>query len=81
MLPLAQQNQVRGTLEQVEQECAKLHALAAASAEMLDEAWTAFNLGPPNRHYAVLSDFDTPTVPLPAGDGTVGAPPAAAAGG
>jgi len=70
--------QVRGTLEQVEQECAKLHALAASAAEMIDEAWAAFDLAPPNRHYAVLCDFDTPVIPLPAGDGTVGLPAAAA---
>jgi len=76
VLPVPELNQVRGTLEQVEQECAKLHALAAASAEMLDEAWAAFGLERPNRHFEVLSDFDTqPIVPLPAGDGTVGTSP------
>jgi hypothetical protein len=64
--------QIRGTLEQAEQECAKLHALAATAAEMLDEAWRAFGYEPPPRHYEVLSDFDQPlTVPLPNGDGTV----------
>jgi hypothetical protein len=80
VLPIPEQAQVRGTLEQVEQECAKLHALAAAAAVMLDEAWTAFNMPPPDRHYAVLSDYDTPTVPLPLGDGTVGIPAASAGG-
>ncbi len=34
--------QVRGTLEQAEQECAKLHALAATAAEMIDEAYRGF---------------------------------------
>ncbi len=72
--------QIRGTLEQVEQESAKLHALAAATAEMLDEAWAAFGFTPPDRHYAVLCDFDTPSIPLPLGDGTVGAPAASASG-
>jgi hypothetical protein len=78
----AELEQVRGTLGQIEQECAKLHLLAAAAAEMLAEAWTAFDLPAPPRHYIVLSDFDEPTIPLPAGDGTVNATdpgPAAAA--
>jgi hypothetical protein len=64
--------QVRGTLQQAEQECAKLHALAAAAAEMIDDAYSAFfgSTGP--RHYAVLSDYDvSPATSL--GDGTVGA--------
>jgi hypothetical protein len=70
--------QFRSTLEQIEQECAKLHALAAAAAEMIDEAWTACEAGPPNRHYIVLCDFDNaPTIPLPLGDGTATAGPAA----
>ena len=64
--------QIRGTLQQAEQECAKLHALAAAAAEMIDEAYRAFDLEQPDRHYAVLCDFDTPQIPLPLGDGTVG---------
>jgi hypothetical protein len=63
--------QIRGTLEQVEQECAKLHALAGAVTAMLDEAWAAFNLEPPARHFEVLCDYDVPTIPLPVGDGTV----------
>src|ERR1700675_2604014 len=44
--------QVRATLEQAEMECAKLHALAGAAAEMIDEGWAAFGLTPPERHYA-----------------------------
>ena len=71
--------QIHGTLEQAEQECAKLHALAAASAEMIDEAYTAFDGGCPPRHFAVLCDFDEPHT-LPLGDGTVGIPTAAAGG-
>jgi len=64
--------QVRGTLDQAEQECSKLHVLAAAAAEMLDEAYAAIGIPDSSRHFAVLSDFDTPAVLLSAGDGTVG---------
>ena len=64
--------QVRGTLQQAEQECTKLHALAATAAAMIDEAYQAFGTEQPPRHFAVLCDFDTPTIPLPLGDGTVG---------
>jgi hypothetical protein len=67
--------QIKGTLLQCEQEAAKLHALAAAAATMIDEAWRAFDMGPPPRHFAVLSDCDTPAIPLPLGDGTVGLDP------
>jgi hypothetical protein len=62
--------QVRGTLQQADQECAKLHALAAASADMIDESYRAFFGYAPMRRYAVASDFDEPTIPLPLGDGT-----------
>ena len=68
--------QIQGTLQQAEQECAKLHALSAAAAEMIDEAYRAFELGAPERHYEVLCDFDPPQIPLPFGDGTVGVPTA-----
>jgi hypothetical protein len=64
--------QIQGTLQQVEQECSKLHLLAAAAGEMLDEAWHAFDLVPRKRPYEITSDFDDPVIPLPAGDGTVG---------
>jgi len=56
--------QIKGTLEQAELELHKLHMLAAASAAMLDEAWQAFELPMPNRPFAVLCDYDTPTLPL-----------------
>jgi hypothetical protein len=79
-LPPPELGQVRGTLLQAEEECSKLHALAAAAAEMVDEAYAAFGIDQPDRHYAVLSDFDTPSIPLPFGDGTVGIPTAAAGG-
>jgi hypothetical protein len=51
-------SQVRGTLDQGEQELQKLHALAAASAEMLDEGWQAFGLASPERHFGVMCEFD-----------------------
>ena len=50
--------------------------LAAASDEILADAWAAFGLSPPHRGYAVSSDFDTQILPL--GDGTVGVPDDAA---
>jgi hypothetical protein len=65
--------QIRGTLGQCEQELDKLHALAGSAQAMLDEAWSAFGLGTPKRHFAVLSDYDGPYT-LPFGDGTVGVP-------
>jgi hypothetical protein len=74
VLPLTELAQVRGTLQQAEQECAKLHALAATAATMIDEAYAAFGTKKPRRTFEVLSDFDPPTIPLPLGDGTVGAP-------
>jgi hypothetical protein len=80
VLHLTELGQIKGTLEQAEQECSKLHSLAAAAAEMIDEAYAAFAINQPERHYAVLSDFDTPSIPLPIGDGTVGIPTAAANG-
>jgi hypothetical protein len=51
-------SQVRGTLDQGEQELQKLHALAAASAAMLDEGWQAFGLASPERSFSVTCDFD-----------------------
>jgi hypothetical protein len=72
VLPATELGQIRGTLQQADQECAKLHALAAAAAEMIDEAYAAFELDQPRRHFAVLSDYDVPSIPLPLGDGTVG---------
>ena len=77
VLPLTELGQVRGTLEQAEQECSKLHALAAAAGEMIDEAYAAFASWQPSRHYAVLCPtMITPPIPLPLGDGTVGIPTA-----
>jgi hypothetical protein len=73
VLPLPELNQVKGTLQQAEQECAKLHALAATAATMVDEAYKAFSIEQPPRHFAVLCDFDAPAG-LPLGDGTVGMP-------
>jgi hypothetical protein len=78
VLALTEMAQVRGTLQQAEQECAKLHALAATAAEMIDEAYAAFGTEQPRRTFMVLSDYDVPTIPLPHGDGTVGMPDAEA---
>lgn len=50
--------QVRGTLGQCEHELEKLHALASASASMLAEAYAAFGLDGPARHFRVACDFD-----------------------
>jgi hypothetical protein len=72
MITMTELAQVRGTLGQAEQECAKLHALAATAAAMIDEAYDAFRTEQPPRDFAVLSNFDTPSIPLPFGDGTVG---------
>jgi len=62
--------QVKGTLEQAELEVQKLHMMAAASQEMLNEAWAAFGLKLPDRDFKVSCEFDEPVLPL--GDGTVG---------
>jgi hypothetical protein len=70
-LLLTELAQVRGTLQQAEQECAKLHCLAATAASMVDEAYQAFGIAQPPRHFAVLCDFDVPAG-MPLGDGTVG---------
>jgi len=44
----------RTTLEIAEIEIQKTHAIAAASVEMIDEAYTAFGLEPPSRPYRVM---------------------------
>ena len=72
VLPMTELAQIHGTLAQAEQECAKLHALAATAAAMIDEAYEAFDGAAPTRHFGVLCDFDTPSIPLRFGDGTVG---------
>jgi hypothetical protein len=56
--------QIRGTLGQCEQELEKLHALAAASQVMVDEAHAAFGLEAPGRPFGVRCDFDD--LPAPA---------------
>jgi hypothetical protein len=50
--------QIEGTLNQVEQEAAKLHVLAAAADAMLAETWQAFGLARPQRHYGVACSLD-----------------------
>jgi hypothetical protein len=72
VLQMTELAQVKGTLLQAEQECSKLHALAATAAAMIDETYTAFEIAQPPRHFAVLCDFDEPAIPMPLGDGTVG---------
>lgn len=59
----AEIEQVKGTLAQCELELQKLHALAAAAAAMIDEAWRAFRLEPPGRPFAVSCDRDQPPGP------------------
>ena len=64
MVPPAELAQIRGTLGQCEQELEKLHALAAASQAMVDEAHEAFGMEAPGRHFRVRCDFDD--LPAPA---------------
>ena len=64
VVPPAELAQIRGTLGQCEQELEKLHALAAASQAMVDEAHGAFGLEVPGRHFRVRCDFDD--LPAPA---------------
>jgi hypothetical protein len=49
---------VEGTLHQCEEECAKLHALAAASQAMIDDARVALRLSAAERPMRVACDFD-----------------------
>ena len=58
LIPPVELAQVRGTMSQCEQELEKLHALAAASQAMVDEAYRAFGLDGPDRHFRVRCDFD-----------------------
>lgn len=75
VLPMMELAQVRGTLLQTDQECAKLHALAASAADMIDEAYRAFEIDLPQRHFAVLSDYDEATAPLASANGTANGTP------
>jgi hypothetical protein len=50
--------QIKGTLTQCEEESAKLHALAASAQAMLDEAYHAFGIEPPERLFRVRCQFD-----------------------
>lgn len=58
VVPPAELAQIRGTLGQCEQEMEKLHALAAASQAMIDEAHAAFGLEVPGRRFGVRCEFD-----------------------
>ena len=65
---------IKAALAQAETELNKLHVSAAAAQAMLDEAWDAFGSDAPDRHFEIISDFDSPNLyTLPLGDGTVGA--------
>jgi len=50
--------QIRGTIEQAELECKKLHMLAATSAAILDEACAAFAIERARRPYEILCEYD-----------------------
>lgn len=56
---------IKASLEQGVRVRDKLHALAAASDDMLDEAYAAFGLTPPDRSTRVVCDYDS-TEPTPA---------------
>jgi hypothetical protein len=71
ILSVAERDQIRGTLGQVELERQKLHMLAAAAEAMLAEAYEAFDFDRDPTRFAVSCDFDPPHT-LPLGDGTVG---------
>jgi hypothetical protein len=55
---LAELEQVKGTLAQAQEESAKLHALAASAQAMIDEAYRAFGIEPPESFFRVRCDFD-----------------------
>lgn len=58
--------QVKATLGEAQKYCARLHALAAASLEEMDEAWDAFGWDRPAREYWVASIYDeVPEAPEP----------------
>jgi hypothetical protein len=57
-IPARDLAEVRGTLSLCELDADKLHALAAASHTMLDEAYLEFGLPLPERHFCVMCDFD-----------------------
>lgn len=50
--------QIKDTLARCELEVEKLHALAAAAASIVDEAYAAFGLAAPTRAFGVASMFD-----------------------
>jgi hypothetical protein len=72
--------QIIGTISQAEQEAAKLHALARATAAMIDEACEAFGLEGPDRPFHVRCEYEADTSTFPAGGGTVGVPDGEPAG-
>jgi hypothetical protein len=71
--------QIRGTLNQCEQELEKLHVLAAATQVIVDEATLAFGLAPPNRRFRVRCDYDDRAEPAELSIETVHSVPASPA--
>jgi hypothetical protein len=71
VIGFAERAQVRAALLQCELESDKLHALAATMHTMLDEAWAAYELPPPERYFRVSCDYDDSTAgkTAPAADG------------
>lgn len=57
----------RDTLTRCEAEVQKTHVIAAASVEMVDEAWRAFAMEPPSRSYTIVVAGE---MPAPAPDHT-----------
>jgi hypothetical protein len=52
--------QIAGILEQCETELGKTHAIAAAGTAMVDEAWEAVGLTPPDRGFRIVAASDAP---------------------
>jgi hypothetical protein len=73
VFPPVELAEIKGTLAQCELELEKLHALAGSAQAMLDEAWGAFGVKPPDRPFEIFCNYDQIAQPiLPLGDGTVG---------
>lgn len=51
---------VVGILGQCEAEIGKVHAIAAAGSEMVDEAWNAVGMTPPIRAFSVVAAAESP---------------------
>lgn len=65
-LPPRDYPEMRAILEVIrhnERYVAMLHCIALAAAGMLDDAYQAFGFSPPDRSFAILSDYDEPHAP------------------